>query len=140
MSLIVDIKNAPRGIRNNNPGNIEFNPRNKWKGLNPNSQKIDKRFCVFITPEWGIRALMRLIRNYKLETINKIINRWAPSFENDTSAYAQHVAKVVGVGVNDKIDCYNKTTLINITKGIIIHENGFNPYPEEVIESAYLLI
>jgi hypothetical protein len=23
----------PRGIRNNNPGNIEYNPNTKWQGL-----------------------------------------------------------------------------------------------------------
>ncbi|MFP3374343.1 structural protein P5, partial [Pseudomonas sp. SIMBA_068] len=23
---------TPRGVRNNNPGNIDFNPRNAWQG------------------------------------------------------------------------------------------------------------
>lgn len=34
----------PRGIRNNNPGNIRHGAN--WLGLNPNGRNIDSAFCV----------------------------------------------------------------------------------------------
>ncbi len=53
----------PRGIRNNNPGNIRHGEN--WQGLNPNSRSIDAAFCVFNTPVAGIRALAKVLINYK---------------------------------------------------------------------------
>ncbi len=52
-----------RGIRNNNPGNIDHNPKNKWQGQLQHDPKIEKRFCRFESPEYGIRALMKLLCN-----------------------------------------------------------------------------
>ncbi|WP_347147235.1 hypothetical protein [Proteus vulgaris] len=47
-----------RGERNNNPGNIDYNPRNKWKGLVGIETGVpNPRFCVFESPEYGIRAI-----------------------------------------------------------------------------------
>lgn len=141
---VIDLMTAPRGVRNNNPGNIDFNPCNKWKGLNPKSKELDSRFCVFISAEYGLRALMILLRNYqnkyKLNTIRKIINRWAPSVENNTSAYMNHVAKVMNVGVDDELNLSKREVLISLAKGIVIHENGCQPYGDPIYQSAYELI
>ncbi|AZF64569.1 structural protein P5, putative [Pseudomonas sp. LBUM920] len=47
-----------RGVRNRNPGNIDYNPANQWQcQLKPDPQ-IEKRFARFDTPENGIRALV----------------------------------------------------------------------------------
>ncbi|WP_367672819.1 structural protein, partial [Serratia symbiotica] len=89
----------PRGIRNNNPGNIRWG--DDWKGLLPDKQRTDKSFCQFSTPEYGIRAMIIILRNYQkkhgINTISGIIHRWAPTSENDTQAYIDSVSQEVGV-------------------------------------------
>ena len=81
----------PRGIKNNNPGNIRHGAN--WQGLNPNGRDIDPAFCVFNTPVAGIRALAKVLVNYKkihgLKTVWEFISRYAPSNENQTIAYIQ---------------------------------------------------
>lgn len=140
----IDLSTAPRGIRNNNPGNIEFNPANDWKGQHPQSQQIDKRFCVFTEPEWGIRALMIILRNYQrkynLNTVEEIINRWAPSNENDTNAYVNHVCKQMMVEKDEELDLEDKDTLINLSRAICKHENGVQPYSIYHYQSAWDLM
>ena len=142
--MSIDLSTAPRGIRNNNPGNIDYNPLNKWKGLNPKSKELDSRFCVFISPEYGLRALMILLRNYDkkygLNTVRQIINRWAPTHENNTSAYMEHVAKQMGVKINECLNLKNRETLIALAKAIVTHENGVQPYSDDKYQSAYELI
>ena len=85
----------PRGIRNNNPGNIRHGA--KWQGLKENSRDLDPAFCVFKNPIYGIRALAKGLLNYKklygLNTVRSIISRYAPPNENQTLAYIQSVAK-----------------------------------------------
>ncbi len=55
-----------RGIRNNNPGNIDYNPRNDWQGQLGYEQGVTKpRFARFDSPENGIRALAKLLINYR---------------------------------------------------------------------------
>lgn len=132
--------NRARGIRNNNPGNIDYNPRNQWQGQLTPDPKIEPRFARFDTPENGIRALAKLLINYRgkdgmpgvggkgIDTVLETINRWAPVVENDTSAYVNAVAKDVGVGPTDPIDIRDRRTLLAIVNGIIAHENGGNPY------------
>lgn len=91
---------TPRGIINNNPANIRRG--SAWKGLVPflvnpqNQQRVcDKSFCQFENIEYGIRALIVLLRTYcykyKLRTIETIINRFAPPSENRTTAYIRFV-------------------------------------------------
>ncbi|MGE6387387.1 structural protein P5 [Pseudomonas sp. NPDC078416] len=136
---------ATRGFRNNNPGNIDYNPRNQWQGQLPPDPLIEKRFARFDTPENGIRALAKLVLAYRgkdgmpkiggqgIDTVREVINRWAPGVENDTESYIQAVAAGVGVQANQPIDLRNFRTLIAITTGIIKHENGAVPYPADVI-------
>lgn len=125
---------APRGIRNNNPFNIEYNGT-KWQGLN--SPPSDGRFCRFVAPEWGIRAGCRILMTYqrmhRLRDITSIINRFAPPSENDTGAYIRSVCKAVGVGPNDRIDVTHAPTMMAMVRAIIRHENGRMPYEDEII-------
>ncbi|WP_447651546.1 structural protein P5 [Pseudomonas abietaniphila] len=134
-----------RGVRNNNPGNIDYNPRNQWQGQLPPDPAIEKRFARFDTAENGIRALAKLVLAYRgkdgmpgiggqgIDTVREVINRWAPGVENDTEAYIKAVAAGVGVAPNQPIDLRNYRTLIAITTGIIRHENGGVPYAAPVI-------
>lgn len=137
---------TPRGIRNNNPGNIDFNPRNKWEGQVGIEKGVpNPRFAEFINPESGIRALAKLLLNYRgkdgmpgvgkpgIDTPLEFISRWAPSTENNTIAYAKAVAKRLGRDIRDSINVADPRTLQETVISIIEHENGYNPYPPAVI-------
>jgi hypothetical protein len=129
---------TPRGIRNNNPGNIRHGA--KWQGL-AEVQK-DKDFCTFKSPEYGIRALARVLKTYKsrygLNTVEGIINRYAPQNENDTSAYIKHIVKELDISPSDEIELTDDE-LIVLIKAIIKHENGTQPYSTDVIRDGVLL-
>lgn len=127
----------PRGLRNNNPGNIRHG--DKWRGLAPD--QLDKAFCTFSAPEWGIRAMAVILKNYQakngIHTISGIISRWAPPTENDTQSYVNVVAKACGVKPTDKIVV--KDILPKLIPAIIKHENGLQPYSVEVIAKGISL-
>ncbi len=126
-----------RGIRNNNPGNIDYNPANQWQGqLKPDSS-IEKRFARFDTPENGIRALGKLLLTYQrkhgLKTVKAIISRWAPSVENDTAAYVRAVEANTGTRADAEIDLTKSVVMAGFVKAIIHHENAGYVYPEAVL-------
>ena len=131
-------ENLPRGIRNNNPGNIRHGAN--WQGLNKEGRKIDPAFCVFIHPVYGIRALAKVLLNYKrihnLNTVRQIISRYAPPNENQTKAYIQAVAKQIGVYPDTIIDIEERGVLTVFIKAIIRMENGIQPYSTETIQEG----
>ena len=118
----------PRGIRNNNPGNIRLS-KIAWQGQN--SSGLDPDFVEFTTPLYGLRALMKTLLTYylkyDLDTVQSIINRYAPPYENATDIYIYAVTKALNVKRTDKIDVNAKPTLIALTQAIILHENGSAP-------------
>lgn len=132
-------KRLPRGIRNHNPGNIEYNPSVKWRG----QIGSDGRFIQFQSPEYGIRAIVKILltyqRKYRLKNITQIINRWAPPVENNTNAYIQAVAAKLAISATAPIDINDPTTARELVKAIISHENGqkySNYYPNNLIEQS----
>jgi hypothetical protein len=66
-----------RNVRNNNPGNIKINKANDWKGRVSNLS--DKTFESFQTPEYGVRALNKVVdANIKAtNTFDEFVNRYA---------------------------------------------------------------
>ena len=82
-----------RGLRNNNPLNIR-KTSNTYQG---EVMSKDKSFEAFKSMAYGYRAAFKLLYNYydkyKLNTIRKMITRWAPNNENDTKAYIGVVSK-----------------------------------------------
>ena len=56
------MKSLPRGLRNNNPGNIRIT-KDKWQGLR--EKQTDKDFFQFTEMKWGYRALIRTLQNYR---------------------------------------------------------------------------
>lgn len=122
-----------RGLRNNNPGNIRHGA--KWLGLDPEGKDPD--FATFVAPEFGIRAIAKVLKTYRTKhrlcSIQGIINRWAPPNENNTDAYVEHVAKYVGVSPYEFLSVFDDEKKIKLIKAIILHENGSQPYSDEVI-------
>lgn len=130
-------KQEPRGIRNNNPGNIKYTGIN-WMGLSiPPSDGV---FCVFTEPRYGLRALGKLLRNYNryygIRTINSIIKRFAPASENQTDAYIKSVAASTGYDPHTQLNIEDDKVLVNLMMAIIKHENGKQPYSPEEIKAA----
>lgn len=128
-------RKLPRGIRNNNPGNIDRTAE-KWQGM-ADDQSSDSRFIVFVSPEWGIRAMAKILRNYGkkygINSVDGIINRWAPPVENDTGSYVRQVAEALGVDKHERINLEDPAILVSLIKSIIKHENGIQPYDDSQI-------
>lgn len=135
---------APRGVRNNNPGNIDRTAV-AWQGedRSESARSREHRFCVFLTPEAGFRALAKTILTYRgkysLRTVRGIINRWAPPVENDTSAYVMQVSAALGVKPDDVINVKDRATMFGIAKAIAKHENGGDYWDDEVIHQGLTL-
>lgn len=114
----------PRGIRNNNPGNV-VKGSDTWEG---EVQGSDPRYVTFATPEAGIRAMGKTLLTYQdkhgLNTVEGIISRWAPATENNTPAYIASVSKALGVPPDAPIDLHDSGTMNRITRAIIQVENG----------------
>lgn len=133
----------PRGIRNNNPGNVEHSSRNKWLGLaDPAS---DGRYCRFTHPQFGIRAMLWLLLTYqtkhRLKTIKQIIERYAPRQDkNATDEYIEHVAKRAGIKPTEAISLRDFKMAVAVITAMIEFENGMQPYPSELIETAVGLV
>ncbi|MEQ5206253.1 structural protein [Proteus sp. fly-1067] len=129
-----------RGERNNNPGNIRHG--SKWQGLS--AQQADPSFCQFVSPEYGIRAIYKLLqtyqKKYELNTVESIIDRYAPPNENNTTGYINRAAKDIGVSVNEPIDVTSKPVAIALATAIVGVELGYQPYSQKVFEDAWLLL
>lgn len=127
----------PRGVRLFNPGNIRRGTIS-WQGMDPT--QADAQFITFMSPQWGIRAMVKILRNYQnqgLTTIRQIISRWAPYSENNTDAYISAVCAECGVSADTQIDFDDVMPLL--LKAIIWQENGCQPYSDEVIRAAIAL-
>lgn len=123
----------PRGIKNNNPGNI-IDTGQAWVGRLGN----DGTYVVFDTPIHGIRAMARILQNYiesdGADTIEKIISRWAPPPENDTVAYVYDVSAQLNLDSNTPI-VFDRD-INNLIAAMILHENGEMPYSLELIDQS----
>ncbi|WP_140187395.1 structural protein [Providencia stuartii] len=133
-----------RGERNNNPGNIDYNPVNKWQGQLPHDPAIEKRFCRFVSAEYGIRAIYKLLQTYQrkdgLNSVSAIINKYAPPIENNTSGYINRAAASIGVGIHDHINTVDKKTGVALATAIVSVELGYQPYSEATFEKAWSLL
>lgn len=130
----------PRGIRNNNPGNIRRN-RDPWQGLA--ERQGDVEFFTFKTPIYGIRALARTLITYQdkydLRSIRQIISRWAPPVENNTNAYVRAVVADTELDADQLLDLHRFDHLKPLLTAIIQHENGQQPYTDAQITKALVL-
>lgn len=139
--------NYPRGLRNNNPGNIRVG-NSAWNGKIPLINNTDyhgsvtnvvKAFEQFTELRYGLRALMKIIYNYYhrhgLTTVTDIITRYAPHFENNTMSYINIVSNMVGLAPYELFEL-TKEKLILIAKAIVYVENG-NDFDDYVTDKDY---
>lgn len=125
----------PRGVRNNNPGNIDYNPKNNWEGQTGIETGVPyPRFAKFSRAEYGIRAICKILMSYQrqgFKSVEQMISRWAPHTENNTSAYVDAVSARVGLRKNEPVPL-TAANLEILVKAIVYHENGYNPYPDSI--------
>ncbi|WP_338561899.1 hypothetical protein [Erwinia sp. E_sp_B04_7] len=117
-------KTAPRGIRNNNPGNLNFAGQagaTKEGGENG-------RFAVFGSMQEGVAALYRQLQLYfkrGMNTLSSIVKTYAPAGDNNNvSAYVAALSKATGKGADEALDPNDMSTISRMMKGIVDHENG----------------
>ena len=115
----------PRGLRNNNPLNIEAGP---FASGMPGFLGSDGRFARFETADQGIQAADRLLQSYAgrgLTTPSQIIGRWAPAADgNDVGSYARSVAAALGVSPDTPLDMQDPTIRRRLIDAMSVHENG----------------
>lgn len=102
----LDESGLPLGLRNNNPGNLRKS-KDLWRGELPDPQNKGKGFERYKFVEYGIRAnaidIIGDIKKDGNDTIEKLINTYAPEHENDTKAYIKFVCNQLGLTFNEKI-------------------------------------
>jgi len=117
---------ASASIFNNNPGNIRTSPTN-WNG---EVTEPGEEFERFSDMHMGVRASARILRTYGrkygIDTINKIIDRYAPPEDNNpnNANYARHVSNGSGFDVDEKIDLNDPQVLLKLMRPIFEFENG----------------
>lgn len=118
-------KSLPRGLRNNNPLNIR-RTSDKWRGLAPT--QTDPAFCQFVSPEWGVRATIVILRNYQrryhLHTLTEILHRYAPTNENHTERYLEMVSNRAKVERNAPLDLTNRDLVYRLIEAMWLVECG----------------
>jgi hypothetical protein len=121
----------PRNVRLNNPGNVDRTSI-VWQGMS--ALQSDPRFITFVSPQWGFRCMARILKGDFREgcvTVHELIDKWAPSIENDTTDYVTDVGKRMGVGIDETLVL--PTQLLPLLKAIAIHEGGC-PWPDSVVQ------
>lgn len=124
----LNVPGLPIGLRNNNPGNLRKGQDFKGEIASSND------FAAFENIAWGLRALAvdlsTKIRN-GYNTIEKIIYRYAPPFENDTENYIARVTSSTGFTRSRTLTA-DPETLAKLMRGIVNVELGtqYSPYIE----------
>ncbi len=138
MTAAINQTPLPRGIRNNNPGNIRFSPSNTWIGQ---EGKDKDDFCIFATMELGIRAMTKIFETYHekhgCDMLFEYIRKWAPPTENNLPAYISHVCDLMGRGPQYIV--LIPTDLPRLVDSFCIHENGGKFVPMSAIYAGVAL-
>ena len=109
-------QNIPTAL--NNPGCIR-----------PGNEDVDKYaigvvdtksgpFLAFMNPEAGFKALKVLLSHYGNFTVESMINRYAPSFENDTDKYIRNVCSKLKCSRSALVKDVDQDKLANVISEI----------------------
>ena len=128
-----------RGMKINNPGNLrDFNQ--PWQGrVVPSS---DSAFYEFESYAYGLRAMIKLLKNYISQgdnTIKKILYRYAPPHENKTDEYISYVERESGYNRNRVLQG-RKDELQRIIKPMVRIEQGVDGQIERFFNTAYSML
>lgn len=118
----METKKISRGERNNNPLNLKIS-KNAWLGILTSQDGI---FEYFQTNYFGYRAAYLCLKKHHdrgCDTIGKLINKWAPSVENNTNKYIEFVSERTGIDANMKLQ-WSYSNVYLIMYHMCVFENG----------------
>ncbi|MCL2290025.1 MAG: structural protein P5 [Bacteroidetes bacterium] len=113
----------PRGLRNNNPLNI----RHSADSFQGEIKGTDTAFKTFISMAYGYRAAFVILHTYfsrGLNTVEKIVTRWAPPNENNTAGYVTNVEKWANIPRNKELTLADGADYIKIAAAMCRAKNG----------------
>lgn len=107
------------------------------------TQFWDSKFCQFREMQLGWRAafllLHKYINKYRLDTIEKVINRWAPPEENRTDYYINQVCFLSNYRPDEKLSFDDKAQMTLIAAAMCCVENGVQFDPLRKTETLKIL-
>lgn len=124
---------ATLGERNNNPGNLRYAGQS-------GAEVGEGGFARFGSLQEGVGAIYKQLKRYAargITTLEDMINTYAPSSENDTSAYINNLSKATGLKAGDKVDLDNPQLAVKLLKAITSQEIGAGKVSEQDIYSGY---
>lgn len=107
-----------RGVRNNNPLNIRDIGDRFIGEITPSR---DPAFKQFATMADGYRAAFLTLGTYNLNgynTVEKIVNRWAPPTENNTARYISNVVMWSGIPPTQPLTLLSGEEYIRIVRAM----------------------
>ena len=125
-----------RGEANRNPGNIRRSGI-VWNGMS--ADQTDPDFIQFETPEYGLRAIAKILLSYAergLNTVTAIIDTWAPPNENNDTTYVDDCCERTGFTPTQVLVVNDPAVLASLVRAIIIHENGECIYSDAQIATG----
>jgi hypothetical protein len=129
----------PRGIRNNNPGNLVIS-RIPWKGKVPVKQNTDGVFEQFTKMEYGIRAMMMdLCNDIKKDSLNTVRKLLTEYTKTDLESYIKTVCRITGLKENDKL-IPGEDTIFSLISAMSFVENGGYHITDEQINRAWEML
>ncbi len=132
---------APRGIRNNNPGNIIASPFATRMGA---TGVDDKGFAIFPDAASGERAAVSLLGVYGqqgLNTVEQIVSKWSPpnapgNTPQATQNYINFVSQQLGVAPGVPLNMQDPQVLQRIAAAKFKFENGPGPLGQGATQPA----
>ncbi|EML9987787.1 hypothetical protein RHQ60_003301 [Citrobacter amalonaticus] len=117
----VQAKGRTIADRFNNPANLRYAAG--YETANTRSGK----FAVFPSLDEGVLAAAKQLQIYGTKGINNIhdiISKWAPSNENNTKAYIEHVVNATGRSEFEKLNLNDTQTLAKLITAMSVKEGA----------------
>ena len=117
-------QDLPKGIRNNNPGNLRDYGIN-WLGLAEHVP--DNGMCIFIDMKYGIRAFLECyhadVTKHGIATVQQYTTKYAPPSENNTSNYIGFICSHTGLNPDSPLPT-DTDTVVKLFQAQIGMEDG----------------
>lgn len=127
-----------RGLRNNNPGNLNFAGQ---AGATLEGGQ-GGRFAQFATMQEGIAALSRQLLLYQArgtDTIRSIVKTYAPAKDgNNEPAYATALQRATGAGLDDHLRLQDTATMVKLIQAIVRQEGNGTLSAEQIMGGVRL--
>lgn len=128
-------RNNALGLRNHNPVNLRAASNETGKVYAGKSGS----FSRFGSDKDGLAAAARQLFLYGdngKHTVNDVIKTFAPSSENNVSAYVSDVSRDSGLKPGENIDLHSPDVLKRLLPAMIKHEQGTQPFSRSEIDTG----